>query len=141
MSTPTLDKVTVQLVLKPNTTSPVWKHFALEVDKWWERKSEERWRGSLLVTRSNTSNLIAHLRTTLCNILTYTRYYVFWEIWLMILLNTIYRHTVVFCTYWISSQNYQYRPALPHNYIEFKTKILNIKGSKDWSLLQNVRKQ
>ena len=31
MSTPTLDKATVQLVPKPHTTSPVWKHFALEV--------------------------------------------------------------------------------------------------------------
>ena len=30
MPTSTLDKATVQLVQKPNTTSPVWKHFALD---------------------------------------------------------------------------------------------------------------
>ena len=41
MSTPTLDKATVQLVPKPNTTSPVWKHFALEVDEKGKVKNDE----------------------------------------------------------------------------------------------------
>ena len=67
MSTPTLDKATVQLVPKPNTTSPVWKHFALEVDEKGKVKNDEEvvcqlCSKKVVAKGSNTSNLIAHLR-------------------------------------------------------------------------------
>ena len=67
MSTPTLDKATVQLVPKPNTTSPVWKNFSIEVDEKGKVKNDEEVVCQLcskkVVTKgSNTSNLIAHLR-------------------------------------------------------------------------------
>ena len=67
MSTPTLDKATVQLVPKPNTTSPVWKHFALEVDEKGKVKNNEEvvcqlCSKKVVAKGSNTSNLIAHLR-------------------------------------------------------------------------------
>ena len=67
MSTLTLDKATVQLVPKPNTTSPVWKHFALEVDEKGKVKNGEEvvcqlCSKKVVAKGSNTSNLIAHLR-------------------------------------------------------------------------------
>ena len=66
MSSPTLDKATVQLVPKPNTTSPVWKHFAVEVDEKGKVKNDEEvvcqlCSKKVVAKGSNTSNLIAHL--------------------------------------------------------------------------------
>ena len=66
MSTPTVDIATVQLVPKPNTISPVWKHFALEVDEKGKVKNDEEvvcqlCSKKVVAKGSNTSNLIAHL--------------------------------------------------------------------------------
>ena len=57
----------VQLVLKPNTTSPVWKYFALEVDKKGKVKNDEEvicrlFNKEVVAKGSNKSNLISHLR-------------------------------------------------------------------------------
>ena len=57
----------MQLVPKPNTTSPVWKYFALEIDEKGKVKNDEEvvyWLCSkeVIAKGSNTSNLISHLR-------------------------------------------------------------------------------
>ena len=67
MSIPVLYKATVQMMPKPNTTSPVWKHFALEVNEKGKVKNDEEvvcWLCSkkVVAKESNRSNLIVHLR-------------------------------------------------------------------------------
>ena len=57
----------VQLVPKPNTTSPVWKYFALEIDEKGKVKNDEEvvcrlCSKEVIAKGSNTSNLISHLR-------------------------------------------------------------------------------
>ena len=56
----------VQLVPKPNTTSPVWKYFALEIDEKGKVKNDEEvvcrlCSKEVIAKGSNTSNLISHL--------------------------------------------------------------------------------
>lgn len=67
MPTPNLpDSKKVQLVPKPNTTSPTWKYFTLEIEKGKVKNDEEvvcRLCSKEVVAKgSNTSNLISHLR-------------------------------------------------------------------------------
>ena len=68
MSTSDLpDTKKVQLVPKANTTSPVWKYFALEIDEKGKVKNDEEvicrlCSKEVVAKGSNTSNLISHLR-------------------------------------------------------------------------------
>ena len=57
----------VQLAVKPNTTSPVWKYFAVEIDGNGRVKNDEEavcrlCSKDVVAKGSNTSNLISHLR-------------------------------------------------------------------------------
>ena len=61
------DSGKVQLVPKPNTTSPVWKYFALKIDEKGKVKNDEKvvcqlCSKEVVAKGNNTMNLIAHHR-------------------------------------------------------------------------------
>ena len=61
------DSGEVQLVPKPNTTSPVWKYFALKIDEKGKVKNDEKvvcqlCSKEVVAKGNNTMNLIAHHR-------------------------------------------------------------------------------